>query len=265
MNFSTTQNRITSIGFLWFLFGVLLFSPHTLMADTKTFAYTYPARTIQEGELELEHYLDAGLQQWNNPATEKKETAWSEVDWKHQVEFEYGITNAWDFGFYNVFSQKPYSDFKYEGIKLRTRYNFGEGRHWRMDPGLYLEVGYFGDAVKFEEMAILSLTENIFETSLNLKAEQEIEYGGSSTEVEHELIISYAAGFHIGAQTALSLEYYGKAKFEEGELDYFVNYLGPTFHVAAGPFYWNIAAQPQLGNNKDKAAIRFRSIFAVLF
>lgn len=240
--------------------------PQLANADTKQFAYTYPARTIAEGELEMEHYLDAGFQKRDNPdsiSTEKKD--WSAVDWKHQIEFEYGITDAWDFGFYNVFVQKPYDDLKYDGIKLRTRYNYAEGKDWLIQPGIYFEIGYSGDEVKFEEMAIFSLDKNAFTTSLNLKLEQVIEYGGPETEVEYEFIYNYAAGVRLGAQSALSLEYYGKAVVEEGELEYSIQYLGPTFHVAAGPFYWNIAIQPQLGTNEDKAAFRARSVFSVTF
>ena len=235
-------------------------------ADNKTFAYTYPAKTIPEGDLELEHYLDIGLQGWDDPSTEDEvESKWSEVDFKHQLELEYGITDAWDFGFYNVFSQKPFGELGYDGIKLRSRYNFGEGRDWIVDPGLYLEVGYFGDAVKFEEMLILSARAGIFETSLNLKGEQEMEYGEGEIEMEYEAIISYAAGFHLGSFAALSLEYYGKAKFEHGEMEYFVNYLGPTIHVLGTRFYWNIAVQPQLGTRDTLAAIRVRSLFGILF
>lgn len=235
------------------------------MADNKTFAYTYPAQTVRAGHLELEHYLDIGLQDWDDPATPADDDGWSEPDWKHQLEFEYGITDAWDFGFYNVFVQKPFAAFTYDGLKLRTRYNIGQGRDWIVEPGVYVEVGYFGDAVKWEEMLILSAGAGAFETSLNLKAEQELEFGDGETELEHEAIVSYAAGFHLGGHAALSLEYYGKAKIAEGELEYFVNYLGPTLHVQGGRFYWNLAVQPQLGRNDALAALRLRSVFAVAF
>ncbi|MDJ0763437.1 MAG: hypothetical protein QNJ97_10650 [Myxococcota bacterium] len=253
------------IGCLSRIFTAILIVPEVAYADLKPFAYTYLTKTISAGELELEHYLDMGLQGWDDPATEAAEKNWGEVDWKHNLEFEYGITDAWDFGLYNQLSQKPYGSLNYDGIKLRTRYNFAEGREWLIQPGLYFEVGYFGDAVKFEEMVIVSLEIDIFVTSLNLKAEQELEYGGGETEMAYEAIISYGAGIRLGKKTAISLEYYGKAKFEEGELDYFVNYLGPTLHIVADRFYWNISAQPQLGTLDDKAAVRIRSLFAVQF
>lgn len=242
---------------------VLLSTPAS--ADTKTFAYTYPAATISKGDVEVEHYLDMGLQGWDDPSTDEKEEEWTEVDWKHQIELEYGITNAWDLGFYNVFKQKPYGSLAYDGLKLRSRYNFGEGRDWIINPGLYLEVGYFGDAVKWEEMIILSAEAGIFETSLNFKGEQKMKFGGDENAMEYEAIISYAAGLHLGSWAALSLEYYGKVKFKEGEMDYFVNYIGPTLHIDFGRFYWNIAVQPQLGTRETLAAVRVRSLLAIMF
>ncbi|RJO66184.1 MAG: hypothetical protein C4523_13985 [Myxococcales bacterium] len=230
-------------------------------ADRRIFGYTYPYMTLPEGAFEIEHYLDMGLNGWDDPNTPKQEKEWTEVDWTHQVEFEYGITDNLDFGFYNVFRQKPYDDFVYEGLKLRTRYRFGERDRYGLDPAIYFEVGYFGDEVKLEEMLILSKVLGGWELSFNLKGEQE--YKLNDKEWEFEVLPLFGFGYHFNPHVALSLEYYGKLKIEGGEYEYFANYLGPALSVAGGPFYWTLAVQPQLGTRDGIAAVQIRSLFGI--
>ena len=38
-------------------------------ADRRIFAFTYPYMTLPGGSFEMEHYLDLGLQGWDDPAT----------------------------------------------------------------------------------------------------------------------------------------------------------------------------------------------------
>ena len=78
----------------------ILLVPNSSKADRRIFGFTYPYQTLPEGSRELEHYLDMKINDWDNPNTTAKEDEWTEVDWKHQIEFEYGITDHLDFGFY---------------------------------------------------------------------------------------------------------------------------------------------------------------------
>jgi len=232
-------------------------------ADRRIFGWTYPYMTLPEGVLELEHYLDAKFNDYDNPATGTVERDWNVVDWQHQVEFEYGITDHLDFGFYNVFGQKPYGDFAYKGAKVRSRYRFSDEGVLPVDPALYLEVAYYGDEIKMEEMLILSKKLGRFEFSLNAKGEQELVLDDNSWEFE--VIPMLGAGYHITDYVAVGVEYYGKTKFKAGEYDYFVSYLGPTVSVAGRNFFWTLAAQPQLGSDEDRAAVQVRSLFGARF
>ena len=216
-----------------------------------------------EGTLELEHYLDIGLNEWDDPSTTAIEDGFGEVSWQHQVEFEYAITDNLDFGFYNVFTQKPYGAFAYKGAKVRSRYRFGDEGSMLIDPAIYLEAAYYGDEVKLEEMLILGKRFGSLEMALNIKGEQE--YKLDSEEWEFELIPTFGVGYHITRSVALGLEYYGKAKFEDGEMEYFVSYLGPAISVAGKSFFWTLAGQPQLGSDKGLAAAQIRSLFGVTF
>lgn len=232
-------------------------------ADRRVFGWTYPYMTLPEGTLELEHYLDLGLNEWDDPDTPEVENGWGEVYWQQQVEFEYGITDHLDFGFYNVFRQKPYGNFEYRGPKLRTRYRFGEESDYFLDPAIYFETAYFGDEVKLEEMIILGKKLGKIEMALNLKGEQE--YKLESEEWEFEFIPTFGVGYHLTHNFSIGLEYYGKAKFEHGEMEYFVNYVGPAISFAGKSFYWTIAGQPQLGSNDDLSAFQIRSLFGATF
>ncbi len=241
-------------------FGLFLALPEA-KADRRIFGYTYPYMTLPKGAFELEHYLDMDLNGWDDPNTPKTEHEWTEVDWRHQVEFEYGITDNLDFGLYNVFSQKPYENFAYDGLKLRSRYRFGERGEYGLDPAIYSEVGYFGDEVKLEQMLILSKVIDKWELSFNLKGEQE--YKIKDKEWEFEVLPLFGFGYHFNEHVALSLEYYGQLKIEEGEIEYYANYFGPALSVAGGPFFWTLAVQPQLGARDSIAAVQIRSLFGI--
>jgi hypothetical protein len=46
-------------------------------ADRRIFAFTYPYMTLPKGSFELEHYLDLGLNNWDNPSTPEKDSSWA--------------------------------------------------------------------------------------------------------------------------------------------------------------------------------------------
>ena len=244
------------------LAGILAF-PTIGKADRRIFGYTYPYQTLPKGMLELEHYLDLGLAGWDDPTTLTIEDSWSAPDWRHQLEFEYGITDHLDFGFYNVFRQKPYGTLQYEGLKVRSRYRFGEQGQRSIDPAIYFEAAYSGTAVKLEQMLILSKILGNFELTVNAKVEQEYEL--KNKEWEYEVLPLVGIGYHYNHYLALSLEYYGKLKVEEGEMEYYVSYLGPAISVAGNQFYWTVAVQPQLGDRAGLATIQIRSLFGAMF
>ena len=56
----------------------------------------------------MEHHLDASFDQATDPADMTGEEQLA-ISWKHQIEFEYGITDHWDFGIYQYFRQNAFS------------------------------------------------------------------------------------------------------------------------------------------------------------
>jgi len=233
-------------------------------ADRRIFAFTYPYMTLPKGSFEMEHYLDLGLNNWDNPTTpDVVERDWTKPAWQHQVEFEYGITDRLDFGFYNVFTQDPFGSMHFDGIKARSRYRFADPGVHPVDAGVYLEFSYFGDEVEIEQKLILSKILGHVEIAFNGTIEEGFELGNK--EWEYLITPSLGVGYHLSPGFALTLEYVGRMKIAEEKYDYYVSYLGPGMSVAAGPFYWTLASEWQLGKRSDVAAIQVRSILGITF
>jgi len=233
-------------------------------ADRRIFAFTYPYMTLPKGSFELEHYLDLGLNNWDNPATpDVIERDWTKPAWQHQVEFEYGITDRLDFGFYNVFTQDPYGAMRFDGVKARSRYRFADPGVHPVDVGTYLEFSYFGDEIEIEQKIILSKILGRVEIAFNGTIEEGLELGNQ--EWEYLVTPSLGVGYHLTPGFALTVEYVGRIKIEEEKVDYFVSYLGPGLSVAAGPFYWTLASEWQLGKRSSLAAIQVRSLLGIVF
>ena len=232
-------------------------------ADRRIFGYTYPYMTLPRGGFEIEHYLDARFREMDDPSTPAVEDDY-QVDWEHQLEAEYGITDNWDFGFYNVFRQKPFQGLSYRGFKVRSRYRFGNPGDWFVDPAVYLEVSYKFDEVELEQRLILSRMLGNFELALNLKLEQEIKVkDGNKLEIEFQPM--FAVGYHLNEHWAFGLEYQGELKVEEGEVEHFGHYVGPTISIAGNHFWWTVAFQYQVSMDPDLPEFQVRSLFAVVF
>jgi hypothetical protein len=244
------------------LLAAVLLEVGQARADRRIFAYTYPYMTLPGGTLEVEHYLDLGLNNWDNPATPEIDRDWTHPSWRHMLELEYGITDRLDFGFYNVFKQDPFGTLKFDGVKARSRYRFADPGVHPVDTAVYAEVSYFGDEVELEQKLILSKILGQVEVAFNGTIEEGYEMGAK--EWEFLLTPSLGIGYHLSHSVALGLEYLGRLQVEEEELKYFANYLGPAVSVASGPFYWTLGAQWQLGKRSDIPSIQVRSLLGIV-
>ncbi len=235
-------------------------------ADRRIFAYSYPYMTLPEGAMEMEHYLDAGWAAVDDPSTTDIEDDLV-VSWKHQVEFEYAITDRLDFGFYNVFKQAAFGSMKYDGLKLRSRYRIGDPGQFVVDPALYFEVAYTGKDAKLEQILIFARQFGKVECALNLKFEEKIGDVGGANDFVFEFIPSVGVGYHINNNVAIGLEYLAKTEYPEGgEFEFENHYAGPTISVMGKRFWWTVAVQPSLKFDRDEGAVyQARSIFAVVF
>lgn len=242
----------------------LLLIPSLAMADRRIFAKTYPYMTLPKGGFEIEHYLDADIRRVDDPDSRLIENGYR-PSWTMQVEFEYGITDRLDFGFYTVFRQKAYQDFELRGVKLRSRYRLFDEGELPVDTALYLELVYYGDEVKIEEIIILARKFGSVETAVNFKFEEEFKLKGPETEFEFVFVPSVGVGYHFNHNLSLGLEWYGKLAVEHGEAEDFINYLGPAISVAGDHFFWTVLVAAQLNGVDDGVGIQARSLFGVQF
>ncbi len=240
---------------------VVLASPWA-RADRRIFAFTYPYMTLPQGGFELEHYLDAKLQELPDPGDPGGEAV-LEPDWQHQVEAEYGITDHLDFGFYNVFRQKPFGDLRYRGVKLRSRYRFAERGELPLDLAVYLEGAYKGDEVEVEQRLIFAKSFGALEFAGNLKFEQESKRGEDELELACEP--SLALGYHFSEALALGLEALAQAELEDGAAEELGAWVGPTLSVAGRHFWWTVTVQRRVLGEEELPEWQLRSLFAAIF
>lgn len=264
--FPGRQNRTTgavAIALLTTLaFVGTTWTPREASADRRVFGYSYPYMTLPAGGFEVEHYLDSNFAPTDDPGTEALEDD-LRPSWRHQVEFEYAITDHLDFGFYNVFRQRAFGDLTYRGIKLRSRYRIGERGDLPVDTAFYGEVAYYGDEVKLEEIIILSRMFDDLELAVNLKFEEE--FGIYEDEFEFEFVPSLGVAYHFTETAALALEYTGALEVHDGEAEEMAHFAGPAFSLATEHFWWTLASQIQLHAEEGADELKIRSIFAVMF
>jgi hypothetical protein len=260
------QSRLVAALVVSAIFGGALLAGQDARADRRIFAYSYPYMTLPEGTMEMEHYLDAKWTSLDDPDTTDVEDDLV-VDWKHQVEFEYAITDRLDFGFYNVFKQSAFDSMKYDGPKVRSRYRFGDQGQFLVDPAVYFELAYNGNDVKIEQILIFARQFGKVEAALNLKFEEKFKDAGGANDFVFEFIPSVGVGYHINHNVSIGLEYLAKTEYKEGgEYEFENHYAGPTVSVMGKNFWWTIAFQPQLKFDKEEGALyQARSIFAVVF
>lgn len=247
---------------LWLALALAVAVARPAHADRRILGYTYPYMTLPAGAAEVEHYLDARLQKSDDPSTAGQERQWR-PSWQHQVELEYGITDRLDFGFYNVFAQKPYGSMEYEGIKLRSRYRFADQGDLPLDIAVYAEGFYYNDEAGFEERLILSKSVKQLELHLNLKTEQEWAIHGPGREMELVLNPSAGAGYHIASWVAVGAEYYGRTALEEEKWSRMAHYAGPTLSFMGKRFWWTVTFQPQLSRDTGRPDYQARSLLAL--
>ncbi len=179
-----------------------------VFADQRFYVWTYGYKTLERGSGEVEDYYTLSTPDMGHV----KGTMTAE----HQIELEVGMTERYDFGIYQVFSQKPGQSLEYEGFKLRSRYKLGTKGKSVLDPLIYLEyIGvsdFSSHAVEFK--LILARDMGSFNIALNPIFDLE-------KKREWELVPEYAIGssYEISRMLRVGLEAKGS---EHG------HYLGPV-------------------------------------
>lgn len=215
-------------------------------ADRRYFVWTYGYRTMPAGNAEIEYYYD-----YKMPDRDDR----SDSKFIHQLEVEYGITDRWDISLYQTFSQVHNSDFRYDGMKIRTRYRFFEAGRYFVDPLLYLELkrpADHADPTVAEGKLVLAKAVDKYYSAFNLVAERAL---GSGYDLEWKYDVGL--GYALSPSFVFGVE--SKGNFESGEEG--KQGLGPTVSFAKGSIWFTTGILFPL--TKHTSDVEFRYILGI--
>jgi hypothetical protein len=226
----------------------LLVAPALAAASPRTLPFTYPYDTLPEGAAEVEIYADqTPLRVFADEAGDPAKGKLWEPSYRLQTELEYGVTNRWELGFYQVFEAEPKdggdNNLKFDGFKWRIRTRLAEAGELPVDIGLYLELETLHDEWALEEKILLSRQFGKLRALANLWVEQEVERpfdGKKSGEVE--FIVNPTAGltYQVTPVFQPGIEYWGRGALapegagvdrQNSKVHHFV---GPAVHLNFG-------------------------------
>ncbi len=196
-------------------------------ADKRNYVWTYQYKTLKQGESEAETYFTLSTPDMKNMDTT--------IGVEHKFELEFGMTDRFDFGIYQIFGQEPGDNLRYKGFQFRGRYRLSEKNKFIFDPLLYLEykgtpnLSSHGIEFKF----IMAKDINRFNFALNPVIEFEYEHAWE-TKTGYAFGMNYrlARLLHFGVEAKGSENgHYLGPVLSHGNSDFWVA-LGSAFSVS---------------------------------
>ena len=221
---------------------VLLTSTSSVLADRRSYVWTYEYQTVPKGHSEIEYYL-------THKVTDSHKYKQKNI-WEHAIEYEFGLTNRWDIAVYQNFKQTNTTDeddFDYTGSKVRTRYRLGEKGQYPLDTLLYLEYILPNDSQSPEKIEAKFILAKDF-GKWNLAYNQIIEKGITN---QGETENGYAAGLSYEFSPSCKMAIESKGNFTE-----YKYYLGPTISWANEKYWVNLGALRGLNDRSDDFMVR---------
>jgi hypothetical protein len=227
-------------------------------ADRRNFAFTYEPRVMEEGGLELEYYMTAGVKY--DPLA--KSHSWG---WAHQVEVEYGVVDGVDVSMYQMFSANSW-----DGYKLRARYQPWATGTLPIDIVFYLEFIQRSNAdVALEQKLIFGRTFGKFIIAVNSTFEE----GPLNGFVGLKLIENLALGYELrpwitfGAETQLRLNWEPKTTYlsDKPRFEYAGTqlYVGPTISFAFKRIFFDVNFSIRAVGEDDQAKYLLRTLWGL--
>ena len=274
MIFNISYRRV--IALLVLGLGMAL-APSVAQANPRPLPFTYPTETLAEGATEVELYTDmTPLRVLADPADDTKRI-W-EPYYMLQTEFEYGITDRWELGLYQVFEGLPLDGggnrSSFDGLKARLRTRLAEPGQWPIDVGLYFEVAGMHDELELEGKILLSRRFGRLRVMSNLWVEEEWERPWEDRPIRKApaFIINptFGATYQIGTRVQLGAEYWARGKLFGGDAndtppgadattaeaariarrnDDVHHFLGPTLHYNLGRAWVSVGVYAHLNDS----------------
>lgn len=228
---------IKKINFIVVGVVMLILGANPVLADQRSYVWTYEYMTMAPGEAELEFYYTLEQPSAGNPSVST---------WKPLVELEYGLTERWDISLYQQFKQTntgvaATTAFVYDGYKVRTRYRFGEKGQFLADPLLYLEYIGKNDLSQSSQGEVkIILAKDV--ARLNFAYNQIYKWTLNNGVAENE----YAAGANFELNPAVRVGLESKGNYTGGKY-----YLGPTISWTNQKFWITFGALRGLNDKSD--------------
>ncbi len=254
---------------------VAFVAPRAALANPRPLPFTYPTETLPEGALEVELYTDTTpLRVVADPEDASKGRLW-EPFYKVQTEIEYGITDRWEVGLYQVFEAQPQAGgsnaMTFDGLKARIRTRLADPGEWPVDVGLYLELADLHDELELEEKILLSRRFGRARVMANLWVEQELRRpfdGDANRELAFVINPTLGATYQLGTRVQLGGEYWARGKIAgrsdpstDGlepaaaeavrvakRNDQVHHFLGPTMHLNLGRAWFTLGVYANLND-----------------
>lgn len=247
--------------------GAILWGTSAL-ASPRPLPFTYPYETLDKGELEVELYGD--MTPLRVPADEAvppdpaKGQLW-EPWYQLQYEFEYGVSDRVELGFYQVFEGTPQpggtNTMTLDGFKWRVRTRLAEAGEWPVDVALYVELETMHDELSLEEKVILAKRFGRFHWMANLWVEETLERPldpspprqvdfiiNPTTGITYEVAPWFQPGVEYWARGELGTQGTDPIDISNNRVHHFV---GPTVHFDWGKLWWSLGAYIDLTSTAE--------------
>ena len=187
--------RAFRIGILFIGLGLLAVA--LAEAHPRDYLVSQPYFTVEKGELEVALWNDFNFANLDDNDT---------YNTKHQVEFEYGVTDLLQLAYYEVYTWDHTKDWERDEFKVETKLRLAEAGAWPVNVALYTEYknpdGHReARSDEFENKVILSKDIGSWNLIGNFVFERKINTG-SNWEYEYTAGVSYA----VTERTHLGLE-----------------------------------------------------------
>lgn len=230
-------------------------------ADERKFTYSYEAKTLPAGTVELE--------QWATVRARKESGEFRQ--WKMREELEYGFTDRFTGALYMNWEVETVHDVpgrvdereaKFEGVSLEGKYKLTDPSADLLGTLLYAELSAETDEYEFELKGIVSKSFGDWTFAYN--AVFEVEWAGARDAAgikrwSHEYQVQNTAGvsLHLLPALAVGVEAMTRTPYTEDLKDRLetVYFIGPNVHVTTGPIWATLTllaqVDPQGHNDLD--------------
>jgi hypothetical protein len=235
------------------LVAACCFAASSAGATPRALPFSYPNETLAEGERELEVITDVNPLRVPQDATDPTRGNLWEPEVILQTELEYGITDRFELGFYQVFKAEPAAGgdnaLAFDGLKWRLRTRLAEPGQWPVDVGFYFELETMHDELSLEGKINLQKRAGRALILTNLWVEEEFErpYDTAAHGREAHFVINPTAGvayevtpaFQPGIEAWMRGQLVASGETDQDRANSRVHaFVGPTTHVNLSRLWW---------------------------